>query len=190
MKRFHTLLTMVAIAALSFTFTSCDEDEDIAYTLEGTWVGNIYVSHEWDGRYYDASRSYIYFNRDPYRYATGYGYWVDEYSDAPWDHIANNISWKVRNRDIIVYFEEDDYEVTIYDYSLSDNHFVGYIYTYDHKKVRFELVKTSSPNWNSYHYGWEYWDDYYYGKQNGFVDETRATPNSVERPKRLFRMRE
>ena len=52
---------MVAIAALSFTFTSCDEDEDIAYTLDGTWEGNIYVSHKWDGHYYDASYSYIYF---------------------------------------------------------------------------------------------------------------------------------
>ena len=30
MKRFHTLMTMVAIAMLSFTVTSCETDEDIA----------------------------------------------------------------------------------------------------------------------------------------------------------------
>ncbi|MBQ6204917.1 MAG: hypothetical protein IJK46_12600 [Prevotella sp.] len=197
MKRLHTLLTMVAIAALSFTFTSCDEDEAIAYTLDGTWEGNIYVSHRWDGRYYDASHSYIYFDRDIYRNARGYGYWVDEYRNAPWgSYIANHISWKVRNRDIIVYFEEDDYEVTIYDYSLNDRYFEGYIYTYDNKKVSFSLRKTSSRNWDNYYYGWDYWGDYYwndyyyYGKQNSVVDETRATPHTLEKPERVFRMRE
>lgn len=196
MKRLHTLLTMVAIAAMSFTFTSCDDDEYIAYTLDGTWEGNIYVSHKWDGHYYDASHSYIYFDRDPYRNARGYGYWIDYYSDAPWgDYIANHISWKVRNGDIEVYFEEDDYDVTIYDYSLSDNYFDGYIYTYDDKKVSFHLRKTYSRNWDSYNYGWDYWgnyywDGYYYGKQNGIVDETRATPNTQEKPQRVFRLRE
>ena len=188
MKRLHTLLTMVAIAALSFTFTSCDEDEYIADTLWGTWEGDIYVGHEWSGRYYDASRSSIYFERTNRR--SGYGYWVDYYSDAPWDYIANHISWEVVNRDIRVYFEEDDYEVTIYDYELNDYYFDGYIYTYDRKRVHFRLNKISSRNWNNYHYGWEYWDDYYWGKQNGIVEETRATPNSVEKPKRMFRVKE
>ena len=156
----------------------CVEKEDPpAPTLEGTWEGRIYVSHQWDGRYYDASYSYISFDRDPYRYAKGYGYWVDEYSGAPWDYIANHISWTVRNSDIIVYFEEDDYEVTIYDYSVSERYFDGYIYTYDNKKVYFHLVKTSSPNWNNYHYGWDYWDSYYYGKQNGIMDASPASTN-------------
>lgn len=189
MKRFHTLMTMVAIAMLSFTVTSCDEDEAIAYTLEGTWEGNIYVSHRYDGRYYDASYSYVYFDRDFSRSATGYGYWIDEYSNAPWDYVANHIRWEVRNRDIEVYFEEDDYYVTIYNYSLSDRYFEGYIYTYDKKKVHFNLVKTSSPNWNNYHYGWEYWGYDYYAKQSGF-EGTRASSADVEKPQRVFRVKE
>lgn len=190
MKRLHTLLTMVAIAALSFTFTSCDDDEYIADTLWGTWEGDIHVTSYWDRHYYDASYSYIYFNRDPYTYSSGTGYWVDYYSDAPWDYIANHITWTVKYGDIKVYFEEDDYSVTIYDYSLTDRYFDGYIYTYDNKKVSFHLTKTSTPNWGSYHYGWDYWGNYYYGKQNGIVEETRATPNSVEKPKRMFRVKE
>ena len=92
------------------------------------------------------------------------------------------------NSDIRIYFEEDDYYVTVYDYSLNDRYFEGYIYTHDNKRVRFQLRKTSEPIRGGYNY-WDDWD-YYWAKQNGFVDETRATPNSVERPKRLFRLRE
>ena len=104
MKRIHTLLTMVAIAMLSFTFTSCDEDEYIADTLWGTWKGNMYVTSYWNNRYYDASYSEITFDRDPSTYSSGRGYWVDYYSNAPWDYIANHIRWTVRNRNILVYF--------------------------------------------------------------------------------------
>ena len=187
MKRFHTLLTMVAIAALSFTFTSCDDDEYIADTLWGTWEGRIYVAHEWSGRYYDASRSFIYFERTNRR--SGRGYWIDYYDDAPWgeDRIYSHITWTVSNSDIKIYFEEDDYYVTIYDYQLNDRYFDGYIYTYDNKRVHFQLNKTSEPIRGSYYY----WDDYYYySKQNGIVDETRATPDTKVRPKRIFRVNE
>ena len=42
MKRFHTLMTMVAIAMLSFSVMSCEtDDDDIAYSLQGTWRGTI-----------------------------------------------------------------------------------------------------------------------------------------------------
>lgn len=187
MKRLHTLLTMVAIAALSFTFTSCDDDEYIADTLWGTWEGNIYVTHEWSGRYYDASRSFIYFDRTSSR--SGRGYWIDYYDDAPWgtDRIYSHISWTVNNGDINIYFEEDHYPITIYNYSLNDRYFEGYIDTRDRDRVHFQLRKTSEPIRG----GYNYWDDYYYyGKQNGFVEETRAASNNIERPKRLFRLRE
>lgn len=43
---------MAFMALMAMTFTSCDEDAEIAYTLEGTWSGNMYVSMEYDGRVY------------------------------------------------------------------------------------------------------------------------------------------
>lgn len=43
MKKFTTLLTMAFIALMSISFTSCDDDSDIAYTLDGTWTGNMFV---------------------------------------------------------------------------------------------------------------------------------------------------
>ncbi len=191
MKRFHTLMTMVAIAMLSFTVTSCDEDEAIAYTLEGTWEGNVYVSHKWKGQYYDAYYSYISFDRDPRANAAGYGYWVDKYEDAPWgDYFASRINWWVDNLDIVIDFVDDDYRVRIdRNYSLSEHRFSGTIFTYDNKKVRFDLVKTSSPNWNNYHYGWDYWLYDYYAKQSDF-EGTRASSSDVEKPQRVFRVKE
>lgn len=45
MKKFTTLLTMAFIALMSISLTSCDEDSDIAYTLDGTWRGNMYVQY-------------------------------------------------------------------------------------------------------------------------------------------------
>ena len=134
MKRFHTLMTMVAIAMLSFTVTSCETDEDIADTLWGTWEGNMYVTSYW------------------------------------------------------VYFVEDDYEAEIYDYRLSYNYFDGYIYTYDDKEVEFHLTKTDSPDWGRYNYGWDYWRGRY-AKENGF-EGTRASFTDVEKPQRMFRVRE
>ena len=42
MKRITSMLTMVMIAMLSFTFVSCEmDDDDIAYNLEGIWEGEI-----------------------------------------------------------------------------------------------------------------------------------------------------
>ena len=55
MKKISTLITAMLAVLLSFTFTSCDEDSDIAYTLEGTWKGNMYVSSTYNGRTYDTT---------------------------------------------------------------------------------------------------------------------------------------
>lgn len=63
MKKFTTLLTMAFIALMSISFTSCDDDSDIAYTLDGTWKGNMSVEY---GNY-DAVYSVIHFDLFWYR---------------------------------------------------------------------------------------------------------------------------
>ena len=60
MKKFTTLLTMAFIALMSISFTSCDDDSDIAYTLDGTWKGNMLVEY---GNY-DATYSVIRFDQN------------------------------------------------------------------------------------------------------------------------------
>ena len=88
------LLYAFAMMTTLFTLTSC-EDERIANTLEGTWSGNMYISTRYDGRVYDATYTEVTFLKNPYAYSSGEGYWVDYYSDAPWDYVANHIEWSV-----------------------------------------------------------------------------------------------
>ena len=95
MKKLSTLMTMALVAMMALTLTSCDEDYNIAYTLEGTWRGNMYVSSVYDGYPYDATYTELCFVQDPYRYSSGTGYWIDHYAgDAPWRYVANHTEWK------------------------------------------------------------------------------------------------
>lgn len=72
MKKFTTLLTMAFIALMSISFTSCDDDSDIAYTLDGTWKGNMLVEY---GNH-NALYSVIRFDQNDGIYS-GTGYWID-----------------------------------------------------------------------------------------------------------------
>ena len=95
MKKISTLITAMLAVLLSFTFTSCDEDSDIAYTLEGTWKGNMYVSSTYNGRTYDTTYSEICFLRDPYTYSSGTGYWWLIILNGRWIMVLSLfISWK------------------------------------------------------------------------------------------------
>ena len=136
MKKLYTLM-LTALMAL--TFTAC-EDEYIADTLEGTWSGTMFVSTYYDGRDYYATHSEITFSIDPFRFTKGSGYWVDYYSGAPWDYVANHISWRVDNGNIYIHFREDDTSVVIADYHLSDSRFSGYIADGDND-VYFNLAQ-------------------------------------------------
>lgn len=192
-KKITTIMTMFLLAITSLGLTSC-EDEAIASTLEGTWEGNMYISSEWNGRVYDATYTEIEFLLDPFRFTKGSGYWVDHYSNAPWDYIACHIDWRVDNGCITVYFREEDSQITIEDYRLSDNLFTGTIYDYD-KRVKFALRHTSSPNWEDEYDYWGY-DDWYYGwsRKNTILPDgnaSRATGDSITigKPKRIVRIR-
>ena len=174
------LYTMMLMAAMALTFTAC-EDELIADSLEGTWSGNMYVSSYYNGRDYYATHTEITFSIDPFRTAKGSGYWVDYYSGAPWDYVANHISWRVDNRRITIYFEEEGTSMVISDYSLSNNRFTGYIADGDND-VHFDLRHIASPNWSSYRYwGYDDWyGNHYYARQTRGNDSTAVTP--AEKP--------
>lgn len=179
MKKISTLITAMLAVLLSFTFTSCDEDSDIAYTLEGTWKGNMYVSSTYNGRTYDTTYSEICFLRDPYTYSSGTGYWIDHYRNTGWgrNYVANHIEWTVDNGTITVYFMEERTTVQIRDYGLNGKYFKGTIY-YGKQIVDFRLTHVSSPNWSDYDYGRNHFP---YGR--AVVDSTTTN----EQPVRFFR---
>ena len=52
MRKLHTILAILMMAMTTFTMTSCDEDDDIAYTLDGVWEGNMYMQSSYNGRVY------------------------------------------------------------------------------------------------------------------------------------------
>ena len=184
MKRLTSLLAAMMMVAAAFTLYSCDDDDDIADTLWGVWEGNMYVSSQYGGQYYDASYSEIAFDKDPYDYASGSGYWIDYYSNAPWDYHANHISWYVSNGVITINFYEDGGSVDIYDYRLNSNYFSGVIYNDYGEALNFSLRKTSAPNWDNIDWGWDY--GYGYGApKRSEVKSTNRVP-ATDVPVRIF----
>ena len=167
-----------AMMTTLFTLTSC-EDREIANTLEGTWSGNMYISTRYDGRVYDATYSEVTFLKNPYAYSSGEGYWVDYYSDAPWDYVANHIEWTVDFGTIKVYFKEEGTSIRIRDYHLNNDRFYGTIND-NGKPVDFELWRVSSRNWNTYQWGYDSW----YGSTRG---ESDADSTKIEKPVRFVR---
>ena len=199
MKKWIYNIAWVMMTLVSFTLTSCDDDYEIARTLEGTWQGDMYSSVYYNNRYYDASYSQICFLRDPYTYSSGTGYWVDYYDGNYWggyNYVSSHIEFTVKDRVINIYFIEDHTGVSIYDYSLTDRYFSGYIELNNGERRHFQLEHVSSPNWNSYNrWGYDYYDDYYWSNNNAlhFDDAdngtTANTTAAPEAPKRVFRDR-
>lgn len=139
MKKFTTLLTMAFIALMSISFTSCDDDSDIAYTLDGTWKGNMLVKY---GNC-DATYSVIRFDQNDGFYS-GTGYWIDYFKGNYWhgnNYIANHITWTVRNRNIYITLLDEGSDVVIYDYALGDRKFSGYVDADNGNRAYFELYR-------------------------------------------------
>ena len=164
MKKLYTMIMMAMMGMMAVSRTSC-EDEEIAYDLEGTWRGNMYVHYEYGGRDYTSTYTEITFLKDPNRYSSGTGYWVDYYKDAPWgDYVANHIEWTVDNSVIKVYFVEEKTRMEIRDYHLGRDRFYGEIW--DHGNyVEFELYHIDRPNYDSYH--WYDDDEWYWSRTRG-----------------------
>ena len=111
------------------------------------------------------------------------------------NYIANHIQWEVFNGNIRVYFVEDDAEVVIYNYSLNDSYFTGYIDLYNGGRQKFNLRHVSSPNWGSYYWGYDsyYYYDYYSNENKVGMDKVKAKKTKASEtsaPKRIFRAKE
>lgn len=106
MKNLKTLLTMAIVALMSLSFTSCDEDADIGDTLYGTWKGYMDIGLTYGDHYYASTISEITFVPSNSYSDHGKGYWIDRYSNAPWDYVANHIEWAVSNGVIKIRFVE------------------------------------------------------------------------------------
>ena len=175
MRIFNRIILSASIVLSAISMQSCDES--IAYTLEGTWQGDMFVQSYYNNRYYTTTYSVVNFQKNPFKYASGEGYWIDYYSDAPWGNcVANHIKWKVNKGVIRIHFREDNEDVEIRDYRLNDERFEGYI---GESSTFFSLVHTSSPNWNNYSYGWN--NTYFRSIQS------KNSKEEAKKPVRIFK---
>ena len=133
MKKLYTTLMMAMMGLMSLSFTSCETDEQIANTLEGTWRGDMTIE-DYNGVSYVESE--ITFLKDPYTYSEGTGLWVDYYADGYYN--PTHIEWYVKYGTIYIHFVEDNWDVEIRHYSLNDNRFRGEFYD-GYSTVNFDL---------------------------------------------------
>ena len=137
------LMMMVLLSAL--TLTSCDEDTETAYDLDGIWQGTI------NGNYYQDRYGYteswdteirFYQNGDFSRGGSG--------EERDWDYrgkcYSSRFDWKVRNGRIYLYYD-DGYNIVIDRYDLywrsNTQRFRGYFEDFDtgDQLASFDLVK-------------------------------------------------
>ena len=182
MKKIKTFVALAIMAVCCIVVASCDEI--IAYTLEGYWEGDMYMSYAYNNRVYDATYTDIEFIGDPCKSASGRGYWYDEYDDG--DYFYSSISWTVKDQIIYITIHEDGTELKIRDYTISDDLFKGWIDYYDYngnaKQREFRMRHLDSPHWTSPEPGHHY-DSY--SKKSSI--ETRSVDGSEEKPVRFIR---
>ncbi len=163
MKKVFSTITMIMLAMLAFTFTSC-EDEAIAYDLAGAngkvWSGTISAFYNtrygWSGDHYGTT---IEFYCDENHWRRGWGYEVD-YDLNTDKGYKSRFRWEVHNRDIILTYNDNVYEpVYIREYTLSENYFEGYIEDGTGREIRFRLNLIHNFDWD--YDGYNYYGPYY-----------------------------
>lgn len=175
MKKFKSIWAFVMMLMMTLSFTSCDKDSDIAYTLDGTWSGYMQLRHYYDGTWYDTYNAKVYFNTTGW--SSGTGMWQDIYSS--YLRPTQAIRWSVNNGNIYIDFQESGEKAIISSYSLDDEYFSGVIQFYSSyydggvsTSYRFQFVKVGSIDWSGYSY-------YYGAKANNGTSTDWGAKSSI-----------
>ena len=184
-KKLYSLLLTAMMTLTATLFTSCDQDTQIGLTLEGIWRGNMYVYTMWNGNRYNVTDTEITFQCNDFHWTRGTGYWVDYYSNAPWDYVANHIEWQVSGGEIRIYFREEGTEVLIRSYRLNDNRFQGTLWD-NGQEVDFNLYHVASPRRSYDRWGYDGWTYYRSRQAKGTAADSTATNVPLEAPVRRF----
>lgn len=118
----------------------------------------IYTNY--NGRRYQSTYTTIQFTTKGMHLTKGNGYWVDYYSNAPWDYVASRITWHVDNQTIYIHFIEDDTNVEIYDYTLTSDYFSCNIF-YNNQLITFNFTPDDDFDSSDYDYSGYYGYGYY-----------------------------
>jgi hypothetical protein len=165
MKKFYYNIAVALMAVLSMTaFTSCENDEQIAYDLSGEWEGYMgesfydYWGYENYAEYYTVIRFY----RDghsSYRYgaSTGEGEQIDYVNGSNYRPYYRYFTWEVDWGTIYIKYDNGE-QVRIYNYNINGRYFRGTMKYYDRwsrelSVADFDFRKTTNFDWD-YYYEW------------------------------------
>ncbi len=181
MKNWMMMLIMIMTAS---AMTSCDEDQKLAFKLDGEWRGDFGMNYTIDyrGRQYtfDSYDTYLVFYNDGIVASHGWGKQVDYYDYGPYEYQYYRFNWRIRDGIIhITYPHNPELEVTIYDYRMSYSHFTGW---FGNSDISFDLRKLTGD------YDWDYYcNDYSYYSRTGwsygnypYYSNTRSTADSTD----------
>ena len=158
MKKFTSIFSIALVMLSALAFTSCDRMEDMAMsdTLQGIWGGTLQSTYYDDLGYPVGNDQYLTIFRFDRQTATkGTGVEIDVIGNR---RGYGRFDWEVRNQTAYLYYE-DGTRAIIYDYTLDDYHFEGYIDDGTHRDIYFNLSFMSDRDFNSYYD--DYYDTYY-----------------------------
>lgn len=157
MKKIISTAAMVMMAMTTMIFSSC-EDVFIADNLSGTickiWEGRIstYYEDRW-GLTGDDYHTVMQFNSNPYSLTRGTGSEVDYDIHNPYgNYWYSDFEWRVKDGVIELRYADTDFmPVYIYEYTLTDNFFSGYMDDGTNKEIVFRLSLRESFDWSPYY---------------------------------------
>ena len=184
MKKVISTITMMMLAMLAFTFTSC-EDEEIAQDLAGSegriWQGTIskYYYDRW-GLSGDHYRTVIEFVGDPWHWTKGTGYEVDyDLNDPYGSYWYSEFDWRVDHKVITLRYADTDYKpVYISDYYLTNNRFEGYMDDGTNSEIKFSLYMIKDFNWDYYN-NYSYYDGFYLAPRRMAAAKEAPSENDI-----------
>lgn len=160
MKKITSTIAMAIMAMTVITLTSC-EDVYISGELTGSdskiWEGRIstYYEDRW-GLTGDDYHTVIQFDSDDFRLTRGRGREVDYDVRNPYgSYWYSEFEWRVDKGVIELRYADTGFApVYIYEYTLTDNYFSGYMDDGTKKDIMFKLFAINYFNWDSYFYNY------------------------------------
>ena len=160
MKKITSTIAMAIMAMTVMTLTSC-EDVYISGELTGSdskiWEGRIstYYEDRW-GLTGDDYHTVIQFDSDDFRLTRGRGREVDYDVRNPYgSYWYSEFEWRVDKGIIELRYADTGFApVYIYEYTLTDNYFSGYMDDGTKKDIMFKLFAINYFNWDSYFYNY------------------------------------
>lgn len=157
MKQFKsTIIPTLLLVVSGLLMTSCDDDQETAMMLWGTWEGQLstdFYSNRW-GTYGSSYYTVWHFEGKPGS-RQGDGWEVDYVRGQRY---AQRFRWQVMDNGTTVRLVydgkwEDEY---IYNFYLSDDYFSGYIDSNNGQQSHFQLYKVDD-NGYDFDYEWDYY---------------------------------